>query len=385
MDFKKTEEQELLLESLQEMMKRADLNNYFRECDLNHEYPQKAIDLVVENGFHLLGIPEEYGGTPMDILTSCMVMEEAIRLGFPCLCWPNYALEADDMMSFGSKEQLKVVMNLALEGRKPFTLGFTEPQAGSDNGAMTSTATRKNGKVYINGHKTFNSFATIAPYMLCIVRDFKNENPYKDMTMWLVPLDATGVTVKPLNKIGNNMIKSCEVYLDNVALEESALVGVEGKGFYQLMKNFEIERLMATAQNLGLAQCAYDEALSYAVQRIQFGKPIGAFQLIQEKLVRMKIKLENMRYMIYKCAWEKDNGISIRTTSALTKLYTSQSAFEVIDDAMQIMGGIGYTHDTRISRLWRDQRVYRIMAGTDEIMIHVAGREIVNEASKAIR
>ena len=376
MDFKKTEEQELLLDSLKTVMERGNFEDYFKECDRNHEYPQKAVDALVEAGFTTLGIPEEFGGTPTDTLTQVMVAEEAHVLGYPSLCWINFATEVDDILTFGNKEQQEKILGYALEGKKPFTLGFTEPQAGSDSAAMATTATKRDGKVYINGNKTFNTSADRAPYMLCVCRSGVNESPYKDFSMYLFPMDRPGVAIEKLDKIGNNMCGTYEVHLDDVECEESDLVGEECKGFYQLMKNFEVERLTICAANVGMARCAYDEALRYAAQRMQFGKIIGSFQLVQEKLVDMRIKIENMQNLLYKTAWKKDNGESIMIDSSLVKRYTGQAAFEVIDDAMQIMGGIGYTHDCRISRLWRDQRVYRIGAGTDEIMIHIAGRAI---------
>lgn len=380
MDFKKTEEQELLLDSLKTVMERGNFEDYFKECDRNHEYPQKAVDALVEAGFTTLGIPEEFGGTPTDTLTQVMVAEEAHALGYPSLCWINFAAEVDDILTFGSKEQQEKILGYALEGKKPFTLGFTEPQAGSDSAAMATTATKRDGKVYINGNKTFNTSADRAPYMLCVCRSGVNESPYKDFSMYLFPMDRPGVAIEKLDKIGNNMCGTYEVHLDDVECEESDLVGEECKGFYQLMKNFEVERLTICAANVGMARCAYDEALRYAAQRMQFGKIIGSFQLVQEKLVDMRIKIENMQNLLYKTAWKKDNGESIMIDSSLVKRYTGQAAFEVIDDAMQIMGGIGYTHDCRISRLWRDQRVYRIMAGTEEIMVHTAGRALIKEA-----
>ncbi|MCB7036231.1 acyl-CoA dehydrogenase [Eggerthella sinensis] len=380
MDFKKTEEQELLLESLRTAYERGNLEDYFKECDKNHEYPQKAVDILVEAGFSSLGIPEEFGGTPTDIMTQIMVCEEAHALGYPSLVWINFATEVDDILTFGNEEQQKEILKYAMQGVKPFTLGFTEPQAGSDSAAMATTATKRDGKVYINGNKTFNTSADRAPYMLCVCRSGINENPYKDFSMYLFPMDRPGITMEKLDKIGNNMCGTYEVHLDNVECEESDLVGVEGKGFYQLMKNFEVERLTICAANVGMARCAYDEAVKYAGQREQFGKSIGTFQLIQEKIVDMKIKIENMQNMLYKAAWKKMNGESISIDSSLVKRYTGQAAFQVIDDAMQIMGGIGYTHDCRISRLWRDQRVYRIMAGTEEIMVHTAGRALIKEA-----
>ena len=380
MDFARTEEQELLLESLQTVMERGNFEYYFRECDENHQFPDQAVEALVEAGFASLGIPEELGGTPTDILTQIMVAEEAHALGYPSLCWINFSTEVDDILSFGNKEQQEKVISYALQGKKPFTLGFTEPQAGSDSAAMSTTATKRDGKVYINGNKTFNTSADRAPYMLCVCRSGINENPYKDFSMYLFPMDAPGVTIEKLSKVGNNMCGTYEVHLDNVECEESDLVGEECKGFYQLMKNFEVERLTICAANVGMARCAYDEALRYAAQREQFGKPIGTFQLIQEKLVDMRIKIENMQNLLYKTAWKKMQGESIMIDSSLVKRYTGKAAFEVIDDAMQIMGGIGYTDDCRISRLWRDQRVYRIMAGTEEIMVHTAGRAIVKEA-----
>ncbi len=380
MDFSRTEEQELLLESLQTVMERGNFESYFRECDENHQFPDQAVEALVEAGFASLGIPEELGGTPTDILTQIMVAEEAHALGYPSLCWINFSTEVDDILSFGNKEQQEKVISYALQGKKPFTLGFTEPQAGSDSAAMSTTATKRDGKVYINGNKTFNTSADRAPYMLCVCRSGINENPYKDFSMYLFPMDAPGVTIEKLSKVGNNMCGTYEVHLDNVECEESDLVGVECKGFYQLMKNFEVERLTICAANVGMARCAYDEALRYAAQREQFGKPIGTFQLIQEKLVDMRIKIENMQNLLYKTAWKKMQGESIMIDSSLVKRYTGKAAFEVIDDAMQIMGGIGYTDDCRISRLWRDQRVYRIMAGTEEIMVHTAGRAIIKEA-----
>jgi len=382
MDFKKTEEQELLLESLRTAYKRADLEGYFRECDKNHEFPEKAVEAMIEIGIPSLGIPEEHGGTEVGLLTQVLVAEEAYALGWPSLCWINFSTEVDDILTFGNKEQQKKILEYALQGKKPFTLGFTEPQAGSDSAAMTTTATKRDGKIYINGNKTFNTSADRAPFMLCVARSGKDENPYKDFSMYLIPMDSPGITIEKLDKIGNNMCATFEVYLKDVECEESDLVGEECKGFYQLMKNFEIERTTICAANVGMARCAYEEAVRYAGQRVQFGKPIGTFQLIQEKIVDMRIKIENMQNMLYKTAWKKENGESIAIDSSLLKRYTGKAAFEVIDDAMQIMGGIGYINDCRISRLWRDQRVYRIMAGTEEIMVHTAGRALLKEYQK---
>jgi alkylation response protein AidB-like acyl-CoA dehydrogenase len=173
---------------------------------------------------------------------------------------------------------------------------------------------------------------------------------------------------------------TCEVYMDNVEIPESNLGGVKGKGFYQLMKNFETERLYTCVSNVGFALAAYNDAAAYAGQRVQFGKIIGANQIIQEKVADMKIKCDNMVNMLLKAAWKKERGEQLGVDASLLKRYTGQAAFQVIDDAMQIMGGIGYTNDTRIARLWRDQRGARIYAGTEEIMVHSSARQLIKDA-----
>ncbi|HEX7659569.1 MAG TPA: acyl-CoA dehydrogenase [Pseudonocardiaceae bacterium] len=381
MDFNITEDQELLLDSLREVMARSCSEAYMKECNEQGKYPQEFIDALVESGFSTLGIPEEYGGTPVDTVTLMLVAEEITKNGGPHFAF-GQALSIADMLRFGNDAQKQQCLAEIGKGNVGFVLGFTEPQAGSDSSALATTFTRRDGKVYLNGHKTFMSNALRAKYMLCLARnsqEAEDTGKKNAFTMWWMPMGATGVKIEPLKKIGWHMIDTCEVYLDNVELDESDLVGVEGRGFMQAMENFEVERLLMAASLLGMAECAFNDAAEYATQRIQFGRTIGQFQLIQEKITRMKIKIENMRGQVFKTAWEIDNRIPVQIDSALAKLYCAQSANEVIDDALQIFGGIGYTTDCRVSRLWVDARVQRIGGGTDEVMVHIAGRNILKQ------
>lgn len=377
-EFKMTEEQELLLEELDKFFENGNYGDYFRECDKKGEYPRKAADDYMEAGFHSLGIPEEFGGQGMDIITCLLVEINAYAHGWPGLTLPGGGLCIDVMQAYGSAEQLKIVSDFACErGLGAYTLGFSEPQAGSDNSAMTTKAVHKDGMVHITGNKTFNTGANVSPYMLCIAREYENENPYQDMSWYLVPMDSEGITIKPIDKIGCHCMQTCEVYLDDVVVPETALIGKKGMGFYQLMKNFEIERIYTCASNVGFAICAYNEAVKYAGSRKQFGQKIGTYQIIQQKITDMKIKIDNMMSMILKCAAAKEAGESLGAEASLLKRYTGMASFEVIDDAMQIMGGIGYTEDCCIARLWRDQRGCRIYAGTEEIMVHSSARELI--------
>ncbi|MDR1710542.1 MAG: acyl-CoA dehydrogenase [Propionibacteriaceae bacterium] len=383
MDFSITEEQELLLESLREVMARAGTESYFKECEAAGRYPQEFADALVESGFAMLGVPEEYGGTPVDTVTMMLVAEEITKNGGPNFSF-GQALSIADMLQFGNAEQIEQCMAEITSGHVGFILGFTEPQAGSDSSAVATTYTRKDGKVYLNGHKTFMSNGLRAKYLLCVARngDEPQETAKKNaFSMWWVPMDLPGITVEPIHKIGWHMLDTCEIYLDNVEIEEKDLVGVEGNGFMQAMINFEVERLLMAASCLGMAECAFEDAARYAAERVQFGKPIGTFQLIQEKLTRMLMKIEAMRGLVYKAAWEIDQNLPVNNDSAIAKLFCAQACFEVCDDAMQIMGGIGYTTDCRISRLWLESRVQRIGGGTDEVMIYIVGRSIVKAHS----
>jgi len=259
MDFKKTEEQELLLESLREVVRRHGSEEHMKECDEKGEYPVKLIHALHEAGFDMLGVPEEYGGTPVDMLTIVMYHEEFARIctgAYACEC---VALAMEDMIQFGSKKQMQDCIDAINNELTPFSLGFTEPQAGSDTSSISTTYNRKDGKVYINGHKTFITRADRAPHMLCCAIDGSKPDE-KVFTTWWVPMNTLGVTIKPIPKVGWNMLHCCDVYLDNVELNEEDMVGEEGKGFINLMKNFEIERLLVSATALGEATMAFQEA-----------------------------------------------------------------------------------------------------------------------------
>lgn len=381
MDFRKTEEQELLLESLDEFLDNCGFDDaYFAEKWQKNEPTNEFDKAFLDSGFGLLGIPEEYGGTHVDLVTMVMVAERLASRGFPTTCMSN-ALQVDDMLTFGNEEQKKIVFeHLMKTGQSCFSLGLTEPQAGSESANLATTATHKDGKVIINGHKCFISNAKEFPYILVMCAEADVEG--HPASMYFVPNDAPGVTIHEMHKIGLHIGSMCEIYLENVELPESALVGKMGMGFIQEMKNFEIERLVMAAGSLGMATCAFEDAAKYANQRVQFGKTIGSFQLIQELITESYVKILNMRNLCYYTASKKDNGESIRTESGLAKYYCARAGFEVVDDAMQIMGGIGYTEDCRISRIWRDIRMNRIGGGTDQIMVHTTSRQILKMYKK---
>ena len=375
-----TEEQELLVKSITELIQREVPESYQQEIDEKHEFPHKAWKVLADNDILGIGIPEEYGGTPADVMTQILVCEtlgqHAYDLG---TVYGLGVITIKDIAQFASEAQKKEVLGGFVKGGLPAALGISEPQAGSDASALKTTAVLDGDTWYINGQKIYCTMSHVADYILLMARNPEIENPYKGMHMLLLPTKTPGVRINPLKKMGWWPVATCEVFLDDVRLPQDALVGTPNNGWMQLMANFEVERLALSAACVGGAQAVFEDAAKFANQRVQFGKPIGTFQLIQEKLVEMAIKLENMRNYVYKVAWMMDNNIPVRMEHALCKLYVAQASQEVIDDAMQILGGMGIMMDHRVQRLWRGNRIMRIGGGTDQIMINIAGPQLLKK------
>lgn len=381
MDFSRTEEQELLIESAREWVARYLPDDVLRKAYEDHGFSDEVYKSYLDAGFGFMGLPEELGGTECDVQTLVTLVEETCRAAGGSLPFFLNTLTLWDIVEFGNKEQVKLVMDIYQEtGRCPISIAISEPGAGSDNGSMTSTIKRLgNGKVVINGQKTWVTNGEINPYVLVIAKEEDPSPSNRSMTMFLLPKDTPGVKTASLSKIGQTSVPFCEMYFDNVEIDESAQVGETGKGFINLMKNFEIERLFVAAHSLGMAQAAMEDAAKYAGERIAFGKTIGSFQQIQQMLTDMEIKLQTMRHLLYSTAWKMDNNLPVRLDSALVKRYVCKTSTEVASDAMQIFGGLGYTTDSRTSRLWQDCRGNQYAGGTDQIMVHIAGRQIIKK------
>ena len=378
MDFSYTDEQELLVQSVKEFCERFLDEGKIKEMYANHGMSDELIMEYLNAGFGLMGIPEEQGGIPCDRVTLGVLTEEFAHYAGCVTPFLNNTLAMCDMIDFGSEEQVAFCMEEYLKRGKPiFSLGFSEPAAGSDNSAMTSTTKKQvDGTYILNGQKTWVTQGEVFPYIFVVSKDEDPARTNSSMSMWLVPIDAKGISTAPLHKIGQQIMPFCEVYFDEVVLTEDMRVGKEGEGFKNLMKNFEMERCLIIAQCLGCAQAAMDDAAAYVSQRETFGKPLINNQLIQLKLTEMETALQNTRNMLYRTLWKMDQGESIRIDSALLKRYGAQQCTMVADEALQIYGGLGYTEDIRLGRIQADIRGMRIAGGTDEIMVHIAGRQL---------
>ncbi|MHB8818815.1 MAG: acyl-CoA dehydrogenase family protein, partial [Bellilinea sp.] len=327
MDFRWTEEQELLIQSLEELLKREAPETLLAELDTRHEFPFKPWQALADNGILALGIPEEYGGVPADITTLTLVCETLGRHALPLgIIYSLGIITIRDIIQFGSEEIKAEVLGGFVRGDLPVALGITEPQAGSDAAALKATAQFDGDDVIFNGQKMYCTLAQITKYILLLTRDPQVANPYEAMSMWLLPTDTPGLRFNPVNKVGWWTVPSYEVYIENARIPRKKLVGQYNFGWPQLMANFEIERLALCAASLGAAQAALEDSLAYANQRVQFGKPIGSYQAVQHILTDMAVKVENMRNYVYKIAWMMDQGQPVRHEHAMCKLYVAQAA-----------------------------------------------------------
>ena len=216
--------------------------------------------------------------------------------------------------------------------------------------------------------------------VVCKDEDPSREN--KNMSMYLVPANAPGVTIEPLNKIGMQIMPFAMIHFDDVVIDETDLLGIQGKGFYQLMKNFEWERCVLLAELLGEAQAAMEDACAWTNERMQFGKGIKTYQLVQEHIVEMQIELSNTRNFLYRTCWKMDNGIPVNNDAAMLKRYGAPALTDCCSRALQLMGGLGFTDETRVSRLMLDCRGFQIGGGTVEIMVHISGRGVLKDYAK---
>lgn len=375
MDFKLSDEQELFVAGVRELMERENWEAYFVKCDEEHAYPIKWVKELADLGVDTMLLPEEYGGMDAGMVTLTAIWEELGRHGAPT--YVLYQLPGfSTILRWGTKEQIDKIFAYRGTGQQMWNSAITEPSAGSDVGSLKSTYTKKNGKVYLNGQKCFITSSMYAPYIVVMAKDSESESPV--FTEWFVDMSKKGIKKTPLEKLGLRMDSCCELSFDNVELEESDMFGKEGNGFLRVKEEFDAERFLVACTNYGVALCAFEDAAKYANVRVQFGEAIGRTQLIQEKFAHMAIKLNAMKNMVYETAWKCDNGIMTSGDSAMCKYYCANAAFEVIDSAMQVLGGIGVTGH-RVGRFWRDLRIDRLSGGSDEMQILTLGRAVLKQ------
>lgn len=353
-----------------------------REYDLNETFPEKIIKKARELDLIGLFIPEEYGGPGFGFLEWAMVLEEFWKVDpgiAQQLC--SITFGAEELLLFGSEEQKKKWLPPLFSGDAIMGFAITEPDAGSDTAAATTTAVLDGDEYVINGSKVMIGNGTVGTFMLvyCLTNPDVERKTARHSII-IVETDRDGYKADPMHgKMGLRASDTAAVYLNNVRVPRENLVGTEGGGFIQLMKFFDHSRAYVAAHGVGLAQGALDMAAKHVKGRKQFGRPIGSFQATQFKIAEMATKIEIARNTVYKSAWLLDNGKADTTLTAMAKLYACHVAVEVVDEALQLHGGYGYFDDYDIERFYRAAKVLEIYEGTKEVEKIVIAREILGK------
>ena len=370
-----TDEHEQLRESIRRFAKK-ELAPHAEEWE-ETTFPDWVFTRMGELGLLGLDKPEAYGGQGGDYFTSLVLAEEIAHARSGGLAM-GVAVHTDmampPILAFGSEEQKQEWVVPAIAGQKILCLGITEPDAGSDVSGIKTRAVRDGDGWVINGSKTYITNGLRADGIVLVTKTDPDAG-YEGFSLFLVPMDAPGVVrEKRLEKMGMHASDTELLAFQDVRVPSTELLGEEGKGFFHIMWELQGERLIGAAGCVAGAQLAFDQTLRYAQERKAFGRQIGSFQAIRHKFAEMATKIETARQMVYTTAWRHSKGEYPVREISMAKLHASRIAVEVADECIQIHGGAGYMKEYGIERVWRDMRLNRIGAGTDEIMLDVIGR-----------
>jgi alkylation response protein AidB-like acyl-CoA dehydrogenase len=349
-----------------------------QDIEDEHRFPAEIFDALGD--LDVMGIPvdEEYGGLGGDQLMYALVTEELGRVsgGVGLSFAAHTSLGTKPIEAFGTDEQKERWLRPLAEGDEIGAWALTEPESGSDASNMSTRAVREGDGWVLNGTKQFITNANVAGSILVkAVTD--PDAGYDGISTFIVSPDDDGFSVETVwDKMGLNSSPTCEIRFDDVHLPEDRLLGEEGEGWTQTMKTLDGGRISIAALSVGLAQGAYEAAKEYAGEREQFGRPISEFDAIRNKLVSMYRKTERARLLTHKAAWTYDEGERSTLSSAVAKLDASEAAREVAEDAVQVLGGYGYTEDFAPQRFYRDAKLMEIGEGTSEIQHLVIGRQL---------
>ncbi|MFJ8465744.1 acyl-CoA dehydrogenase [Streptomyces swartbergensis] len=375
--YRPSEEHDMLRDAVRSLAE-AKIAPYAAAVDEEARFPQEALEALVANDLHAVHVPEEYGGSGADALATVIVIEEVARVCASSSLIPAVnKLGSLPVILSGSEELKKKYMAPLAKGDGMFSYCLSEPDAGSDAAGMKTKAVRDGDHYVLNGVKRWITNAGESEfYTVMAVTDPAKRS--KGISAFVVEKSDEGVSFgAPEKKLGIKGSPTREVYLDNVRVPADRMIGEEGTGFATAMKTLDHTRITIAAQALGIAQGALDYAKGYVKERKQFGKPIADFQGIQFMLADMAMKISAARALTYQAAAASERGDADLTyLGAAAKCFASDVAMEVTTDAVQLLGGYGYTRDYPVERMMRDAKITQIYEGTNQVQRIVMARNL---------
>jgi acyl-CoA dehydrogenase len=379
MDFDLTKDQQDIRKAAREFAE-GEFPEIAQGCDQEERFPRDLVTRAAELGFIGLNFPEEYGGSGYGYLEKCLVAEEFWRVD-PGLGSVVIAATfgADMVELYGTEKQKKKYLIPLTKGEAIMGSAITEPDAGSDVSAITTTARKEGSDYVINGNKIFITNGTVASYfnVICLTNP-DNPSRHRRHSVILVESDRKGFEATKLHhKLGIRASDTAELYFKDVRVPQENLVGEEEMGFYQFMEFFNRTRIHVGAEGVGIAQGAMERAINHVKNRKQFGQTLSSFQAIQFKIAEMATRIQAARNLVYEAAFKADAGKLDHKLTAMAKWYAGETGVRVAEEAVQIHGGYGYMGEYDVERFYRDAKIIEIYEGTKEIEKIIISRALL--------
>ncbi len=377
------EDEKLIVSSVEEICRKFD-EKYWIEKDQKEEFPIEFWNELAKHGWAGINVPVEYGGAGVSAIQLTLVVETVSRwCGYSAGNIYNYSCFGSELViKYGTKKQKNELLPKVSQGML-VSLGLTEPIAGLDTPAIKTTAVREGDEWIINGSKIFISALDVAEYMLTVTRTTpieKVQKRHQGITLFLIPTKAKGIRTKKIKKLCMRCIHSFEVFLDNVVIPDEYRIGNVGEGFYILLDLLDLERIISAAASIGTGYQALERAVKYAKERISFGRPIGSNQAIQFALAEAKIELDAARLMLYRAAKvydESKDQKKIGEAANSAWYFAAKAGHKAADIAIQVHGGMGFSEEMTVERLWRDTRLGLVAPVTRELLLHYIGTQVL--------
>jgi len=381
MDFTLSKEQQDIQKAAREFA-MGEFREIARDCDLSEAFPRSLLKKAVDLGFVGVFIDEEYGGAGLGFLEHALILEEFWRVDPGIgqeLCSVSFG--AEELLLFGTEEQKNRYLPSLTQGNAIMGFAITEPDAGSDTAAVSTTAVSDGNDYVINGSKVMIGNGSVADFVLvfCLTEP-EEASRSRRHSILVAETDRPGYESDKIEgKMGLRASDTANIFFSDVRVPKENLLGVRGQGFYQLMQFFDRSRAYVAAHGVGLAQGALDMAIEHVRNREQFGKKIASFQITQLKVAEMSTLIELARTLTHKACWMVDNGKIDTKTVAMAKWFAARTAVEIADEALQLHGGYGYINDHDIERFYRAAKVLEIYEGTKEIEKIIIAKRVLGK------
>ncbi len=373
-----TEEENAFRKKLRDFIE-AEISPHARDIEENNRYPRDLIRKMGDAGYLAVFHPVEYGGSGKGLSTEIIVCEElsAVSPAMDMSRMASVTLYGAPLRRFGTEEQKQKYLTPVVKGEKIGAIGITEPKVGSDTAGMETKAVKEGDEYIITGEKKFITNGSQADYLCLFAITNPTVDPKKGMSSFIFPKTTKGFSVvEDHNLMGMKGARVSQLKFENCRIPAENLVGKENEGFRVLMDELDSERTAIAAEAVGYCRVPYEEAVKWSCERIQFDQPIRFFEGVSFKIAEMATKIEAARLLTLKAARMYDKGMKITKEAAMAKIFATEASVDVANNALQILGGSGYTKNYRVEQFLRDARLMMIGGGTAEILRFLIQREI---------